>query len=310
MAAPWVLATVVALAAAVPARADFIGLGQAGNYTMFVVSNTAWSMNNSTELGPIAAGPGVTYSWSGGSGPYEGPVSYQSTPVTISGVNYAAADVPPVNSLGGTPKPAVNPTNLSQAVLDARAAASSAAAQARTNTSLTSITNTTGTITGTGGQNVYDLTSVNMSGGSVLINGTANDTFIFRVSGDFNVGNASIRVSGGVTPNHVLWYFPNTSTIKSPTGAWDGTILALNSGVSFDNTPNGLGPVRGAIIASDDKNNNQNYVFSVLSGFDIVSEPFEPAAVPLPATAGGITVAMGALTIGKLGRRRRARAAN
>jgi choice-of-anchor A domain-containing protein len=218
--------------------------------------------------------------------------------VTISGVNYAAAGVPPVGNLGGS-TPTVNPTNLSEAVLDARAAAASAAAQPLTNTTLTSITNTTGTITGTGGQNVYDLTSVNMTNGNVLINGTANDTFIFRVSGDFNVGNSTIRVTGGVTPNHVLWYFPNTSSIKSPNGAWDGTILALNSGVSFDNTPNGLGPVRGAIIASDDANNNQNYVFTVVSGFDIVNEPFTPV-IPLPATAGGVAVAMAALIIGRL----------
>src|SRR5262249_40396288 len=143
------------------------------------------------------------------------------------------------------------------------------------------IINTTGTITGNGGENVIDLTQVNMTNGTVLINGTASDTFIFRVSGQFNVGNSSIRTTGGVTPDHVLWFFPNTSTIRSPNGAWDGTILALSSPVSFDNTPAGLGPCRGAVIACDDVNNNQPWVFSMVSGFDLISQPF----IPEPATA-------------------------
>jgi len=136
----------------------------------------------------------------------------------------------------------------------------------------------TGSVTGlgAGSENVIDLSQVNMSNGNFTINGTATETFIFRVSGQFNVGNSTIRVAGGVTPAHVLWYFPNTSTIKSPNGAWDGTILALNSPVQLDNTPTALGPVHGAIIASDDVNNNQNWVFSIVSGFspcDMVKFP-------------------------------------
>jgi choice-of-anchor A domain-containing protein len=123
-----------------------------------------------------------------------------------------------------------------------------------------------------------------MTNGDVLISGTANDTFIFRVSGQFSVGNSTIRVAGGVTPEHVLWYFPNTSTIKSPNGAWDGTILALNSPIQFDNTPNGLGFVHGAIIASDDVNDNQNWVFSVISGFDIDHHPFTNVPEPVACT--------------------------
>jgi hypothetical protein len=59
-------------------------------------------------------------------------------------------------------------------------------------------------VTGSSGQNVIDLTQVNVSSRAFTINGTANDTFIFRVSGNFNVGNSTIRVAGGVTLNHVL----------------------------------------------------------------------------------------------------------
>jgi choice-of-anchor A domain-containing protein len=250
-------------------QAAFVGLGQAGNYTLFCVSNTQWQMNNSTEVGLMGAGPGVTYNWSGSGGPYTGPINYQT-----------GGAVPPVNNLGGTPKPTAIATDLTQAVLDARAAANGTIPG-------NAIGNSTPTITGAGGssENVYDITGVNMTNGNVLISGTANETFFFRVNGDFNVGNSTIRVTGGATPDHVYWYFPNSQSIKSPNGSWDGTILALNSGVQFDNTPSALGPVRGRIIASDDVNNNQNYVFSVVSGFDIVAVP-EPGSLGLLALAG------------------------
>ena len=131
---------------------------------------------------------------------------------------------------------------LNQARLDAEAAAASAAGlTANLTVPGGQITNSTGTITGNGGENVINLTGVNMTNGNVLINGTANDTFIFRVRAEIlSSSNSSILAVGGVTPDHILWYFPGDSTIKSPNGRWDGTILAHNSGVQFDNTPNGL----------------------------------------------------------------------
>jgi len=257
--------------------ATFIGLGQAATYVLFDVSNSQWQMNNSVVTGPMAGGPGTTYNWSGSGGPYTGPMYYQT-----------GGAVPPVNNLGGTPKPTVIATDLTQAVLDARAAAASAASLTANLTIPGNQITGNGSVTGNGGENVIDLTQVNMSNGAFTINGTANDMFIFRVSGNFTVGNSSIRVTGGVTPDHVLWYFPNTSTIKSPNGAWDGTILALNSPIQFDNTPSGLGLVHGAIIASDDVNNNQNWVFSVVSGFDIDHRPFTPVPEPSALVLAGL----------------------
>jgi hypothetical protein len=51
-----------------PCFASFIGLGQAGNYVLFDVSNSQWQMNNSVVTGPMAGGPGTTYNWSGSGG--------------------------------------------------------------------------------------------------------------------------------------------------------------------------------------------------------------------------------------------------
>jgi hypothetical protein len=61
-----------------PCFASFIGLGQAGNYVLFDVSNSQWQMNNSVVTGPMAGGPGTTYNWSGSGGPYSGPMYYQT----------------------------------------------------------------------------------------------------------------------------------------------------------------------------------------------------------------------------------------
>ena len=259
-------------------------MGQAANYVMFDVSNSQWQMNNSVISGNMAAGPGTTYNWSGSGGPYSGPVYYQT-----------GGTVPPVNNLGGTPKPSTIAIDLTQAVLDARAAAASAAGLTANLTIPGNQITGNGSVTGNGGENVIDLTQVNMSNGAFTINGTASDMFIFRVAGQFVVGNSSIRATGGVTPNHILWDITGTNqTVKSPNGAWDGTILALSSGVQFDNTPSGLGPNRGAVIAADDVNNNQNWVFSTVSGFDLNYTPFTP--VPEPSSI--VLLSLGSILIG------------
>jgi hypothetical protein len=279
-----------------PAQAAFIGLGEAANYSFFDVSNSEWQMNNSlnqnvTIYGDMAAGPGTTYNWSGSGGPY----SNGSTMVYYQ----TGGTVPPVANLGGNPRPTTQATDLTQAVADARAAATSIALlTANLTVSGGKITNTTGTITGNGPGvvNVVDLTQVNMTNGAVLISGSANEWFIFRVSGDFIVGNSSIRVTGGLTPDHVLWDITGTGvTVKSPNGAWDGTILALNSGVSFDNTPSGLGACNGAIIAADDVNNNQNWKFSIVSGFDLNYYPFEGPDLPVPLPPSALLLGTGLL---------------
>jgi choice-of-anchor A domain-containing protein len=276
--------------------AAFIGLGQAGKYTLFDVSNSQFQFNNSTVGGDIALGPGTTYNISGGTEAITGAVYYDQSNATA-----------PSGFSSGVPTGGIHSAILAQAVADARAAdASAASLTANLVVSGNQITNSTGTITGHAGENVIDLTQVNMTNGSVLIDGTATETFIFRVSGQFSVGNSTIRVTGGAMPEHVLWYFPNTSTIKSSNGSFDGTILALHSPVQFDNTPTGLGPIRGAVIATDDVNNNQNWVFSTVSGFDIVDIDGH-SFVPVPEPGSMFLAGIGGAGAFLMVRRRRGR---
>jgi hypothetical protein len=64
------LFAIVFLAMADRCFASFIGLGHASNYVLFDVSNSQWAMNNSAINDPMAAGPGITYNWSGGGRSY------------------------------------------------------------------------------------------------------------------------------------------------------------------------------------------------------------------------------------------------
>jgi hypothetical protein len=68
-------------------------------------------------------------------------------------------------------------------------------------------------ITGNGGQNVIQVSQVNLNGGATLtISGGANDTFIIRMSGNFQLQGGSRITLNGVSANQVLFYFPNSGS--------------------------------------------------------------------------------------------------
>ena len=67
------------------------------------------------------------------------------------------------------------------------------------------------TITGNGGQNVIQVNGrVQLSGGAFTISGGPTDTFIFIITGGFQLSGGSNIVLNGVAANDVLWYFPGT----------------------------------------------------------------------------------------------------
>ena len=127
--------------------------------------------------------------------------------------------------VGGTVS--VNATLLTQADSDARAASAQAAALTATQ-SFATITRPT-TITGNGGLNVIAGIKGNIDN-ALTLKGTASDVFVINVSGNAELfGKATLGLSGGVTPNHVLYNFTANKgliDIESP-AAVSGTLLAL-----------------------------------------------------------------------------------
>jgi choice-of-anchor A domain-containing protein len=131
---------------------------------------------------------------------------------------------------------------LRLAVSDARAA-SLAAANLR-GTSFPGAINLnaaqTETISSQGVLNVIDVSSIHLSGSSVLtLRGGPNDLFVVNDPGVFNLsGTSRIALAGGLTPDHVLFNFigsgggRETIEMSGRTSA-AGTLLAPNRDVSL-----------------------------------------------------------------------------
>jgi hypothetical protein len=115
-------------------------------------------------------------------------------------------------------------------------AASAATAQSVSNyaSSLTAtqtfgdINNTT-TINGNGGLNVINV--ANIHNAALIINGSANDIFVFNVSGQIQT-NRVMSLVGGVTASHILWNLTGTGTVLQTSNGnlMIGTFLATNGG--------------------------------------------------------------------------------
>jgi hypothetical protein len=89
--------------------------------------------------------------------------------------------------------------------------------------------NRTLTITGNGGLNVIDV--ANIQNATLTINGSANDYFVFNVSGQIQT-NQVMSLTGGVTASHILWNLTGTGTVLQTSGGnvLVGTFLATNAG--------------------------------------------------------------------------------
>ena len=141
-----------------------------------------------------------------------------------------------------------NPTLLNQVDADALAASAAAAALAPT-VVLGTVSNPT-TITGTGGQNVIKVNGDIKA--SLILNGTASDTFIVNVTGTLSLGGSSVLgVSGGVGSGNVLYNFIGSSgTISTHVGnIMNGTLLAPKYSFNLDGVFNSRIIGGGASIA-------------------------------------------------------------
>jgi choice-of-anchor A domain-containing protein len=240
------LSVAAALAFSGSARASVIDLGKAGQFAMLALSGdiqdsgpTGPQANPFSVDGPIGIATSGHKFQTSGSRTYNGPI-YLHTGSTLN------------SSAPNTPAPTMGPavdSMLSQAVSDAFAASSFAAGLAAT-ASYGTINNNLTITEAANGHYVFDIGSINFSGGKALtLNGTANSTFLLNVSGSITLSPGSILLTGGLTANNVLINYTGSNTINTSGGSNSsqifGTLLAPNAMVNM--TP---GFVAGSIIAA------------------------------------------------------------
>jgi MYXO-CTERM domain-containing protein len=226
----FILATgsTVAHAGFVIGNADQFGLLYEGN------GGKTLSYNNSNETGNIGIGA---------TGKFQG-----NGPGTINGdIVFSAANTGQYSNSGLTLVPAVgNPAYSNALVTNALTTANQLShdlgLEPGTNTTITtggSINAVNGLPVDASGDHVFTVTSINFPNGTFTINGTATDYVVLNIAGSVgnNGLNGSVVLSGGITPNHVLFnYTPSTSNLTT----YNNDYATLSGGPTMTISTNGL----------------------------------------------------------------------
>jgi hypothetical protein len=290
---------VIATLLAPQARAGF-DLGVAANYGVLVEPGAHnYNLNNSTIFGNVGIGNGVN-----------------AVMIASNGFVQPAPLVPGSGRMllaGGTPPGGIsNPGNVSGGVFLNQSGVTDALNVVNALTSaLAGEAGTALTISGAGQTILASSGTLDASGNrvfTVAANGFNNNSQGFTVVGSasdfvvFNINNGTsneslggpISLSGGITPDHVLFNFTGTSgnlSSGSTNGATvNGVFLAQNMLINLDNV-NIVGFLFGGRTGTD---------FSTVSGFSLMMVP-EPASVLLLALGG-----IGVLSVHRLRSRKRA----
>jgi hypothetical protein len=274
-----------------PAQQAGLDLGMDRNYAIIALGNgntPTFSWNSGPVAGNVLMGQGEKASFSGGGngGLTSGHVLYYDS--TVTGTNT-------FNSLQTHPTTSQVSTSLTQNAATIATNVSNYAASLSPTQTFSDITNTT-TITGDGGLNVIDF--ANLHDAKLTLSGTANDYFIFNISGQIHT-NQPMTLSGSVDPSHILFNLTGTGMVLFQTAGGDisyGTYLATNGGsFQFSNLN-----LTGALI-------NIGGDVAFVSGSTIPNSP--PFTVPETSTS--IMLLLGAAVGGGVMlRRRRASASN
>lgn len=265
------IASGVAVVALLSASASATGLdlGLANDYAVVALGNgRTFAMNSGPLTGNVLAGNNVGVSTSGGGNGQITGIAFHDSTVAASSFN--GLQFTPTTQL-------VSNALTGQAFADAVAVSNYASSLTATQ-SFGSITSTT-IINGNGGLNVISIAS--LQNANVTINGTANDTFVFNVAGNFST-NRVFTLSGGVSASNLLFNLTGTSgNIFQTSGGAGlvGTFLATRGGnFQFSNLV-----LDGALI-----NTAGNIQF--VSGSTMSFNPFipTPGSAVIMATAGVI----------------------
>ncbi len=232
--------TVACLASPRLVQATTITLGTAVNYGVLGLVGSETISNNNVTV-------------KGNEGISNGGAIVNTSPSTINGNVYesTSGQYSGSGTLNGTLEPPSSGT-LAQNDTDVNTALSEISGLTHTQT-FGSITSSQ-TINGNGGLNVIDISGdINLGNASLTLHGTSSDYFVVHSTGGVNLSGLAgtgLLVSGGVTASHVIYDFTGTSgsvtacatgyqICTTTANAIYGTLLAPNLAFQLGNTVNG-----------------------------------------------------------------------
>jgi choice-of-anchor A domain-containing protein len=249
-----------------------ISLGEASNFGLLGLENGSVIINSATKIiGDVGYSAGVVSTTNQKAEDFTGGAYVHSTATfSYQDKNFFPSD-------GILTGPAVD-ARLDQANADVLLLASSLSSLTPTQSFGFLGDDDSLTINSTGNLNVIDIAGLNYKSDTLTLSSRAGltDTFIIRVSGNFDFDQSFIQLDG-ITAAHVLFYFPGASTIDiNKSGSeFRGTILAPYGSVEYHNPA----IFEGAIIASS---------INVHSDFNLTHVPF----IPEPSASGLLAVGL------------------
>lgn len=208
------------------AMADSLNLGSAGQFGIVSDNSVAFQQNNGNITGNIAIGLGGTIQASGPS-TITGQIDFADCVGTTGGCNgsvsnssghlYAVNNGSSISNTTVTGGTASNPALVSSAIAAWDALSSSYSGGSST----TLPSNGTFSVNG-GTTHIYSFTNLTLQGGTLTINGGANDVVVFDITGILTLTGETIDLSGGITSDNVLWNITSTGNNFSSSGGCPG----------------------------------------------------------------------------------------
>ncbi|KAK4698228.1 hypothetical protein P7C70_g8054, partial [Phenoliferia sp. Uapishka_3] len=199
-----------------------VNLGTAGNYAILAKTGVS-TVPQSSITGDLGASP-VAKTYYTGFSTTDSETGTYATSQQVNGRLYAANDASPT------------PSVLTTAVSDMQTAFTDAAS--RSNPDYLNLGG--GTVSGyTFAPGLYNWGSDVQITADCYVNGTANDTWIFQISGELTVASATkLILSGGAAPGNIVWVVSQSVTLGS-TSEFNGimlgqTALHMNTGASIN----------------------------------------------------------------------------
>jgi hypothetical protein len=180
---------------------------------------------------------------------------------------------------------------LNQAAIDARNAANTFGGLKATNPT-TSIGDSTGTITGTAGLNVLNITGLNLSKTLTLDGQNLGGQFVINDSGGFTLNSGKINLTGGLTPSDVVFNLTGSGPdVHTSGGLGNESVIngiVLGEDRSFEFAP---GLVNGEVITDS---NHLHFV----SGASVNQPPPPPPPPMVPEPASVLLLGLGLPALG------------